>query len=84
MDAHKEIHFESFIVDYLADHGWLVGEAAHYDRIRALYPGDQIGYIQDTQPDAWEKLDRLNGAATAKLILDRVVASAPWRSCAAV
>ncbi len=73
MDAHKEIHFEGFIVDYLAGHGWLVGDPARYDRTRALYPEDLFGYLQDSQPDAWEKLERLNGAATDKLILDRVV-----------
>jgi type I restriction enzyme R subunit len=73
MDAHKEIHFEDYIVDYLAGHGWRVGDAAKYDRSRALYPEDIIGYIEDSQPDAWAKLTALNGAATEKLILDRVV-----------
>jgi type I restriction enzyme R subunit len=73
MEAHKEIHFEDYIVDYLADHGWLVGDAAKYDRTRALYPEDLIGYVRDSQPDAWAKLEKLNGAATEKLVLDRVV-----------
>ena len=73
MDAHKEVHFEDFIVAYLAGHGWLVGDAAQYDRLRALYPEDVIGYVKESQPDAWDKLERLNGAATEKLVLDRVV-----------
>ncbi|MEW8249743.1 MAG: DEAD/DEAH box helicase family protein [Candidatus Thiodiazotropha sp.] len=73
MDAHKEYHFEDFIVDYLGNHGWLVGETDRYDRPRALYAEDVIGYLQSSQPEAWTKLEKLNGAATEKIVLDRLV-----------
>jgi type I restriction enzyme R subunit len=73
MDAHKEYHFEDFIVDYLGSNGWLVGEADRYDRLRALYPEDVIGYLQESQSEAWAKLEKLNGAGTEKVVLDRVV-----------
>jgi len=70
---HHEIHFEDYIVEQLAAQGWQVGSADKYDRIRALYSEDVIGYLKDSQPDAWAKLERLNGAATEKVVLDRLV-----------
>lgn len=73
MDAHKEYHFEDFIVDYLGGHGWRVGEADRYDRLRALYPEDVVGYLRESQPEALAKLEKLNGAGTEKVVLDRVV-----------
>jgi len=44
MTLHKEIHFESEICDHLAANGWLYsqGDAAGYDRARALFPADVI------------------------------------------
>ena len=52
---HREIHFEDYIVEQLAEGGWLVGEHGEYDQARALYPEDVIGWIQESQPEAWEK-----------------------------
>jgi len=70
---HKEIHFESDIVTDLTAHGWLVGEAGKYDRETALYPEDVVGWIQDTQPKVWEKLQAANKEATEKALLARLV-----------
>lgn len=70
---HHEVHFEDFIVEQLATQGWHVGTADKYDRIRALYFEDFIGYLKDSQPDAWAKLEKLNGVATEKVVLDRLV-----------
>ena len=70
--THREIHFEDHVVEQLADSGWLVGEHAKYDRTRALYPEDVIGWIQDSQPETWEKLSRLNGAGVENAVLDRL------------
>ena len=70
---HHEVHFEDFIVAQLAAQGWQIGSADKYDRIRALYCEDVIGYLQDSQPEAWGKLEKLNGASTEKVVLDRLV-----------
>ncbi len=70
---HHEIHFEDYIVEQLASEGWKVGSADNYDRIRALYCEDVVGYIKESQPDAWSKLENLNGASTEKVVLDRLV-----------
>ena len=49
---HKEISFENEICAHLAAHGWLhaEGDAAHYDRARALFPADVLAWVQESQP----------------------------------
>ena len=65
MTLHKEIEFEKDICAHLAAHGWLYveGDAADYDRARALFPADLIAWIQQTQPKAWEALTKNHGAS---------------------
>ncbi len=69
---HHECELERHIVEQLAASGWLVGESAGYDRARALYPQDVLGWVRDSQPEAWKKLERLNGAGTEAALLDRL------------
>jgi type I restriction enzyme R subunit len=70
---HHECELERHIVEQLAAAGWLLGESAGYDRARALYPQDVIGWLQDSQPQAWAKLQALNGAGAEAAVLDRLV-----------
>ncbi len=70
--VHHECELERHIVRQLAAAGWRVGDPAAYDRARALYPEDVVGWVQDSQPEAWKKLERLNGAATEAALLDRL------------
>ena len=51
-DLHKEVNFETEICEHLAAHGWLYaqGDAASYDRARALFPPDVLAWVQTTQP----------------------------------
>ena len=72
MAAHHEIHLEAYVVKKLVDNGWLEGKPEAYDKQRALYPEDVVGWIKDSQPKVWEKLERLNGDASEKAILDRL------------
>lgn len=71
---HKEIEFENDICTALAAHGWFYfeGDAASYDRARALFPPDILAWVQATQPKAWETLTKGQGAAAEAVILDRV------------
>lgn len=73
-DLHKEIHFENEICGYLAAHGWFhaQGDAAAYDRTRALFPADALAWVQTAQPQAWEALTKSHGAQTAEIVLDRL------------
>lgn len=70
---HHECELERHIVEQLAASGWQVGKSSSYDVARALYPEDVIGWIQESQAPAWEKLTKLNGAATEAAVLDRLV-----------
>lgn len=73
-DLHKEINFEGEICDHLAANGWLyaANDAADYDRARALFSADVLAWVQDTQPKAWEALQKNHGAQAADVLLDRL------------
>jgi type I restriction enzyme, R subunit len=74
MTLHKEISFETEICQHLADHGWLYteGDAAAYDRARALFPADALAWVQTTQPKAWETLTKNHGTQAAETLLNRL------------
>ncbi len=74
MSLHKEISFETEICQYLAEHGWLYadGDAAGYDRSRALFPADVLAWVQATQPKAWETLTKNHGAKADETLLARL------------
>ena len=74
MRLHKEISFEIEICQYLAAHGWVYGEgdAAGYDRARALFPVDVLAWVQTTQPQAWETLTKNRGAQVGETLLARL------------
>ena len=73
-DLHKEIHLETEICEYLAENGWLYaeGDAANYDRVRALFPADVLAWVQTTQPKAWGALEKNHGAQAADVLLGRL------------
>ncbi len=74
MSLHKEIIFETEICDHLGPNGWLYaeGDAAHYDRARALFPADVLAWVQEAQPEAWETLTKNHGAGAGETLLNRV------------
>ena len=74
MSLHKEINFEDEICEYLAAHHWLCadGDAAKYDRTRALFPQDVLAWVQATQPKAWEAIVKNHGAHAAETLLTRL------------
>lgn len=81
MTLHKEISFESELSAHLAANGWLYadGDAAQYDRARALFPADVVAWLQATQPQAWEALVKNHGAKAADTLLDRLRAQIDQR-----
>lgn len=54
MPLHHESVFKTEICEYLGANGWLYaeGDAAGYDRARALYPADVVAWVQERQPKA--------------------------------
>lgn len=68
---HTERPFEDEIVSILTEKsGWILGQSEHYDRDRALYPEDLIGYIKETQEDEWQKSVERHGSAAEEQLLD--------------
>ena len=74
MNLHQEVSFEAEVCAYLAANGWLhaVGDAQAYDRARALFPADLNAWLQETQPKAWEGLQKTYGPKAGETLLDRV------------
>jgi type I restriction enzyme, R subunit len=74
VSLHKEISFETEICQHLGAHGWLYaeGDAAAYDRARALFPVDVLAWAQATQPKAWETLTNNHGAQAGETLLSRL------------
>jgi type I restriction enzyme R subunit len=74
MSVHKEISFEDEICAHLSVNGWLYaeGDAAGYDRARALFPADVLAWVQSTQPKAWEALVKNHGPNAADILLARL------------
>jgi hypothetical protein len=48
MSIHHEINFEKEICQYLGSNGWLYteGDAAGYDRARAVFPADAVDWVR--------------------------------------
>ena len=73
-NIHKELHFENEICAHLAANGWLHSASDKgYDRDLALFPEDLIWWIQETQPQTWNKVKAMHNGSTQKKLLERLV-----------
>ena len=81
MSLHREINFEVEICEHLAAHDWLYadGDAANYDRARALFPEDVLAWVQATQPKAWQAIAKNHGGHAAETLLTRLRSSLDQR-----
>ncbi|MGU3435316.1 type I restriction endonuclease subunit R [Actinomycetes bacterium M1A6_2h] len=75
---HQEKKLQQEIATYLAEHGWLHSPSSEgYDKERAIFPEDVLGWLEDTDPENFAKVVPPHGddAARAKgerRILDRL------------
>lgn len=71
---HTEEPLEREICRDLAAAGWLhdAADAARYDRALALFPSDVVGWVQDTQPEAWSSVEQTHGANACKVVCERL------------
>lgn len=71
---HKEIHFETDLCTHLGAHGWLYenGAASSFDTARGLYMPDLLAWIEATQAEAWQKLQKTHGNAAPTVLADRL------------
>ena len=72
MSKHKERQFQIEIVQHMISHGYVEGEASHYDRELSIYPDDLISYIQSTQPQAYAKMQKREGAKTDEVLCKHI------------
>lgn len=73
LTAHLEKGFQNFIVQQLAQIGWRVVASNDYDTSLALLPQDVIGWLRESQPKAWSRLEGMNKANTANIVLEQLV-----------
>ena len=74
MNLHKEVNFEREICEHLGAKGWLYaeGDAAQHDRASGLFLPDLLAWIETTQPESWERLQKTHGPQLTKHLSDRV------------
>jgi len=78
MSLHNEVEFEKEICAHLAANGWLYaepgkgGDATGYDTPRALYTSDLVAWLQASQQQVWETLQKSHGASAEIMLLDKV------------
>ena len=57
MAIYNEKEFESELCEYLAAHGWLYTKGDKgYDKTLALYPDDVRAWLEETQPEQFQKI----------------------------
>lgn len=80
MKAHGEEAFEAAIEQHLVEHGgYLRRDAKVYDPDRALILEDLVGFIQETQPKVWSKLEGVLGSRLEASLADALdKAAAKW------
>lgn len=77
MTITQEISFEENIEAHLLGHGWRHVTPDAYDKKLGLFPDEVIGYVRDTQPNAWKELCRkLGGEIDAREKLLNALAKA--------
>jgi type I restriction enzyme R subunit len=66
---HSEFAFETVIEAHLLANGYVPVERNAFDCERALFPEVVLGFIRETQPREWAKLEALHGDKTGEQVL---------------
>lgn len=82
----SESAFETVIESHLLANGYVRVDQDGFDRERAIFPAVVLGFIRETQPKEWGKLEALHGEKTGEQILTDLCkwmdATARSRPCA--
>ena len=68
----SELPFQNDIISQLLANGWLLGKSENYNRELALYSEDLLGFVQETQPQQWQKFCALYPHNADEKFLERV------------
>jgi type I restriction enzyme R subunit len=55
MNQANERAFQNDIISQLIANGWLLGKSENYNRELALYSEDLLSFVQEIQPEQWQK-----------------------------
>lgn len=66
---HSEAAFETVIEDYLLSNRYIAVDRDGFDQETAIFPETVLGFIRETQPSEWSKLEALHGARTGHQVL---------------
>lgn len=69
MKTTSEAAFETVLETHLLENGYVSVTRDGFDRERAVFPESVLGFIRETQPKEWAKLEALHGASTGKQVL---------------
>ena len=72
MPTYTETDFEDHIEQHLNQSDYRSLQSSHYDKSLCLIPSETLRFIQMTQLQAYQKLERQYGAETPDKLLDRV------------
>lgn len=71
---HQEIDFENAIEQsLLSAGGYIKGDPKGYDAEKALFPAEVTAFVRQTQPKIWARLEALDAARAADMLLDSLV-----------
>ena len=72
MQTYTEQRFEDHIEERLNQSDYKSLKSTDYDKSRCLIPHETLKFIQDTQPEVYQRLEHQYGADTPVKLLDRV------------
>ena len=72
MPTYTEENFEDHIETHLNRSGYRTQQAAIYSKRLCLISNETLRFIRDTQPNAYQKLERQYGADTPTKLLERI------------
>jgi type I restriction enzyme R subunit len=68
-ERHFEAAFETVIETHFLGHGYVAVPKESFDRERAIFPETVLGFIRETQPTEWAKLEALHAEKTGEQVL---------------
>ena len=72
MRTYTETNFEDHIEQHLNQSGYRSRQSFQYNKSLCLIPNETLQFIQDTQPEVYQRLERQLGGDTSQKLLDRV------------
>ena len=71
-DQTDERTFQDEMIEHLLGNGWVLGSSAKYNRELAIYEEDLLDFVQETQPEQWEKFSGIYPNNAEAKFLERV------------